>query len=140
MQPDAVNSPRYYVGKSGREVIEITHLFMLGPDLTQAVNYIMRAGRKTPDPREDLRKAVYYLNYAAKLDGQLVFGLPQGVPSIEEIVADFDVDAWYAPALRMALWPLPVRTDCLEAARLLERAIEAYTSSRLPVPHTGAAA
>lgn len=57
---DNVDHPKHYKSSpSGVEVIQLTeHMnFCLG----NAVKYIMRAGIKTPDATEDLKKAVWYL-------------------------------------------------------------------------------
>lgn len=58
---DPVNHPSHYTTHpSGVECIQITeHMnFCLG----NAVKYIWRAGLKSTDPVEDLRKAVFYIN------------------------------------------------------------------------------
>lgn len=58
---DNVNHPAHYVGFSnGAEVIDITE--NLSFNLGNVVKYVARAGRKTADPREDLRKAKFYLD------------------------------------------------------------------------------
>lgn len=131
---DPVNSPSHYQGKTGRQSIEVTHQYRLGPDLTQAFDYIVRAGRKTPDPRQDLKKAAFYLRYAANLQGHdLKFGFPHSLrPSVDEIRADFDLCEHRAKAIERILATLPTRADCLAAAEFCEMAIEAYTRSLLP--------
>lgn len=53
--------PSYYVGKSGAQVFDVIEDFDLGYHAGDAVAYIIRAGRKTPDPRQDLRKAIAHL-------------------------------------------------------------------------------
>jgi hypothetical protein len=56
---DAVN-PEYYKGHpSGVECIKIARHFNFC--LGAALKYIWRAGHKSYDPREDLRKAIRYL-------------------------------------------------------------------------------
>lgn len=57
---DPINPSHYKQLPAGIEVIQITeHLpFCTG----NAVKYILRAGLKTPDPIEDYRKAIWYLN------------------------------------------------------------------------------
>ncbi len=58
--PDSVNHPAHYGGFSnGAEVIDITE--NLNFNLGNVVKYVARAGRKTVDPVEDLRKAQWYL-------------------------------------------------------------------------------
>lgn len=67
---DSVNHPAHYTWlkeKCGVEVIDITR--HLDFDLGNAVKYIMRAGRKkdsslteTEKAKEDLQKAIFYIN------------------------------------------------------------------------------
>ena len=60
--PDAVNHQAHYTSHpSGIEVIEITRheSFCRG----NAIKYLLRAGRKNADPREDLRKAIAYIQF-----------------------------------------------------------------------------
>lgn len=139
---ETITSPAHYRGRSGLQSIDITHAYRLGPDLTQAVDYILRAGKKTPDPRQDLAKAVFYLRYAARHARDLVFGFPRGVlkPAPADVAADFGLDLYRAEALGLILLPYPHATDLDAAACKLEMAIEAYTSSLLPAANTGRAA
>jgi hypothetical protein len=57
---DPINPTHYKSHPSGIEVIEITeHMnFCLG----NAIKYILRAGLKSKDATEDLKKAVWYIN------------------------------------------------------------------------------
>ncbi len=57
---DPINPTHYKSHPSGIEVIEITeHMnFCLG----NAIKYILRAGLKSQDATEDLKKAVWYIN------------------------------------------------------------------------------
>lgn len=129
-QHDPVKAPSHYRGKSGRQSIDITHAYRLGPDLTQAVDYILRAGRKTPDPRQDLAKAAFYLRYAASQPRDLVFGFPGALrPTPAEVAADFDLCVRRAQALGLILRPFPHKTDLEAAACQIELAIEAFTAS-----------
>lgn len=58
---DNVNHPSHYVGFSnGAEVIDITE--NLSFNLGNVVKYVSRAGKKTPNPLEDLEKARFYLS------------------------------------------------------------------------------
>ncbi len=53
-------APSYYKGMiSGRPAWDQITDFKLGYFLGCAWKYISRAGRKTPDPRKDLRKAIH---------------------------------------------------------------------------------
>lgn len=50
--------PNYYRVKSGHDVFDAARDFGLDPQATCALKYLVRAGKKTADPREDLRKAI----------------------------------------------------------------------------------
>lgn len=58
--PDAINPPHYQGFSNGAQVIDLTeHLsFSLG----NCVKYVCRAGKKTQNPIEDLKKAQWYLD------------------------------------------------------------------------------
>lgn len=56
---DNVNHPQHYKFGNGVEVIDLTE--QLSFNLGNVVKYVARAGRKTADPIEDLRKAKFYL-------------------------------------------------------------------------------
>lgn len=61
-QADAIDHPAHYTSHpSGIEPIQITRYesFTRG----NAIKYLMRAGRKDPDPRIDLRKARRYIDF-----------------------------------------------------------------------------
>lgn len=70
MMMDNVNHPAHY--KAGNmEVIEVIEAFGLGFHLGNAAKYILRAGRKTQDATEDIKKAIWYLNrFLEKHDGK----------------------------------------------------------------------
>lgn len=137
----AVQSPQHYRGFSGIQSIEITHAYRLGPDLTQAVDYILRAGRKTADPRQDLAKAAFYLRYAARHGRDLVFGEPTDPrPSPYQIVRDFALCNYGAIVIAEILASDPQPDRLLVAASWLDRMIE-RGMARLPVTAgTGSAA
>ena len=59
---DKINHPSHYAGGRKFEPIDVIEDWQLGFCPGNAVKYISRAGRKTKDPREDLKKAVWYLN------------------------------------------------------------------------------
>jgi hypothetical protein len=63
---DIINNPSHYTfGKY--EVIEVINDWGLNYNKGNAVKYIARAGRKHKDTEiEDLKKAVFYLNYEIK--------------------------------------------------------------------------
>ncbi len=56
-----LEDPYYYRGRAYDgftiEAIDVVEAFGLGFCLGNAIHYILRAGKKTKDPREDLRKA-----------------------------------------------------------------------------------
>jgi hypothetical protein len=56
---DAINPPHYREHPSGIECIQITE--HMGFCLGNAVKYIWRAGLKGSDRRQDLEKAIWYL-------------------------------------------------------------------------------
>lgn len=59
---DPIN-PSYYK-RGGMEVKDIIKAWELGYNLGTAITYILRAGKKTADPMEDLLKAQWFLNEA----------------------------------------------------------------------------
>jgi hypothetical protein len=57
---DSVDHPKHYTSHpSGTECIEITEHFNFC--IGNAIKYLWRAGLKTNDPLEDLRKAHWYI-------------------------------------------------------------------------------
>lgn len=59
--PEKVKHPAYY--KRGIECIDYINSHNFNFCLGNAIKYITRAGYKTDDPREDLRKAIQYLEF-----------------------------------------------------------------------------
>lgn len=59
--------PAYYLGKTGKPAWLAIDEWRLGYNLGCAWKYIARAGRKTPDPTEDLKKARDMLDRAIEL-------------------------------------------------------------------------
>ncbi len=51
-------APSYYVGRTGREAWDEIEEYKLNYNRGCAWKYLVRAGRKTSDPRDDLRKAI----------------------------------------------------------------------------------
>lgn len=87
---DNVNHPSHYVGFSnGAEVIDITE--NLSFNLGNVVKYVSRAGRKTEDPIEDLRKAKFYLEREIGRIAELPDGL---VKDAGAIFLDAAGDQW----------------------------------------------
>lgn len=134
MDHDPVHRPSHYRSRSGRQSIEVTEAWALGPHLTQAVDYILRAGRKTYDPRQDLAKAAWYLRRAADRDpAMLRFPDPAlaavDPPNALYVADDFAVACQHRrQALTMVLTPLVTTAACLRAALAIDRAIAAETA------------
>lgn len=64
-----VDHPSYYQGKI--EVIDFIEDKELGFHLGNAIKYIARAGKKTPDAKEDIEKAIWYLErYIQTIEGR----------------------------------------------------------------------
>lgn len=63
----AINPAHY---KSGRlQVIHVTEAFRLSSHLSQAVSYLLRAGKKPGEPKaKDLEKAIWYIMREYLLD------------------------------------------------------------------------
>ena len=59
---DKVNHPDYYQADNGLEAIDVMEAFFSdNPLLFNAQKYLIRAGKKTQDPTEDLEKAIWYI-------------------------------------------------------------------------------
>lgn len=56
---DAINPSHYKRHPSGVECVDVAEHF--GFNLGNAIKYIWRAGLKTADATEDLRKAIWYI-------------------------------------------------------------------------------
>lgn len=62
MKPAVVNHPPHYIVPGLPECIDVIERLGLGYHLGNAMKYLWRAGRKTEDAAQDLRKAVWYIN------------------------------------------------------------------------------
>jgi hypothetical protein len=73
VEPESVNHPAHYGGENNPyEAIKVIEAHNLNFSMGNAVKYILRAGLKTPDKKEDLRKAIWCLNREIKrLDSEL---------------------------------------------------------------------
>jgi hypothetical protein len=60
---EKVNHPHHYGGDSTYEHIKVVEAWGLDYDLGNCTKYIARAGKKTDDPLEDLKKARWYLDH-----------------------------------------------------------------------------
>ena len=57
-----VDHPSHYGGKLNPfETIKIIEAYKLGFHLGNAIKYVLRAGKKTSDPTQDIEKAIWYL-------------------------------------------------------------------------------
>lgn len=63
-RPEIIVGPDYYKWVPGVECIDVIQHFTLCRGC--AMKYIWRAGRKTPDPRPDLKKAIVFLQMELK--------------------------------------------------------------------------
>jgi len=58
-----VDHPDHYLSSSGHEVIDVIEAWHLDFNLGNAIKYIARAGKKSPEKKsEDLQKAIWYIN------------------------------------------------------------------------------
>lgn len=63
VEEETINHPSHYGGGDNPyEAIKVIEAWELGFALGNAVKYISRAGKKTANPLEDLRKARWYLD------------------------------------------------------------------------------
>ena len=63
MKKEAVNHPNHYGGeRNPYEAIKVIEAWNLNFSLGNVLKYMSRAGKKSDNPLEDLRKAAWYLN------------------------------------------------------------------------------
>lgn len=63
MKKEAVNHPDHYGGeRNPYEAIKVIEAWDLNFSLGNVLKYMSRAGKKSDNPLEDLRKAAWYLN------------------------------------------------------------------------------
>lgn len=63
MKKEAVNHPNHYGGeRNPYEAIKVIEAWDLNFSLGNVLKYMSRAGKKSDNPLEDLRKAAWYLN------------------------------------------------------------------------------
>lgn len=68
MAADQINHPSHYGGDTVYEAIKVIVAWKLGFCLGNTVKYISRAGKKDPAKTiEDLKKALFYLDYEIKM-------------------------------------------------------------------------
>lgn len=63
MKKEAVNHPNHYGGeRNPYEAIKVIEAWDLNFSLGNVLKYMSRAGKKSDNPLEDLRKAAWYLD------------------------------------------------------------------------------
>ena len=65
-ETEQVNHPKHYQSEDGMEVIKVIESFRLGFNLGNVVKYVLRCGKKD-DPRQELKKARWYLDREIRL-------------------------------------------------------------------------
>lgn len=57
-------TPKYYIGKKHKiHAIDVIEDFELSYNVGNAVSYLLRCGKKTSDPTEDIQKAIHHLQH-----------------------------------------------------------------------------
>lgn len=94
---DPVNHPAHYGGDVPYEVIKVINAWELSFDLSTAIKYIARAGKKNPKKTiEDLQKAIFYINDEIKqLQGQGTRAVEEAKPAEKPAqLIHFTFDVW----------------------------------------------
>lgn len=120
---DMINHPPHYMA-GGLEVIDIIETYGLGYHLGNAVKYILRGGRKTNDPRNDLKKAIWYLDRATDRNAPLGGGRSGNLVPPSQIAAAFGLDEHLAQALGVILQLWATKFDMPDAAAHVRFALE----------------
>jgi hypothetical protein len=141
---DAVTAPSHYRGTSGLQSIDVTEAWRLGPHLTQAVDYLLRAGRKSADPRQDLLKAAWYVRRAsARPLPDLRFAVAANLPPHFHpvvVAADFRLEPARAAVL-LAIYRAVASADDVPVATTLETAANVLAAlAAVPPPQPPPAA
>lgn len=121
---DLINHPAHY--KAGRlEVIDIIEAYGLGYHAGNALKYILRAGRKTIDPRDDLKKAIWYARRAREQLPPLVvrWHVAAGAPSPREVSTEFGLSLNLSLAVGRLLRPHLHTSDMPDLIAHLEAAL-----------------
>ena len=98
---ETVNHPAHY-NSGGIEVIDVIEDWGLGFCLGNALKYICRAGRKTNDPLEDLKKAQWYIRRAMRNHEICQISEDARISGIE-VVDAFGMDPMFGDIV-LALW------------------------------------
>ncbi len=88
---DNINHPQHYKS-GGMEAIDVIEAFGLGFHLGNATKYILRAGRKTADAKQDINKAIWYLNRFLEKEAEMLE--PDEITDLEKM----NFLAWYRTA------------------------------------------
>lgn len=108
---DMVNHPPHYRA-GGFECIEIIEAYRLGYHLGNALKYLWRAGRKSPDVIVDLRKAVWYCRRAVDRGHDMTHGIPSPSRPLPLAIADaLGLSVTLTRALSAILTPSPQWQD-----------------------------
>jgi len=63
LKKEAINHPKHYGGEGNPyEAIKVIEAWDLNFSLGNVLKYMSRAGKKSDNPLEDLKKAAWYLN------------------------------------------------------------------------------
>ena len=62
--------PPYYLGRDGSAAWDVIENFGLNYNLGCVLKYIVRAGKKTDDPTQDLRKAIHCIERELEVFGK----------------------------------------------------------------------
>jgi hypothetical protein len=120
---DPINPPHYRAG--GMESIDIIETYRLGFAVGNAVKYLLRAGRKSDDPRQDLEKARWYVQRAGarpRYDLQFAPASENAHVPAEVIIA-FGLTGHRAEAVYCLLQERLDRADVLKAEHYIAAAI-----------------
>lgn len=63
---DIINNPPHYRGANGMQAIDVIEAFELNYHLGNVVKYVLRCGKKSASPLEDLKKARWYIEREIK--------------------------------------------------------------------------
>lgn len=120
---DMINHPPHYCA-GGLEVIDIIEAYGLGYHLGNAVKYILRAGRKFDDPRQDVAKAIWYVDRGGVINAPLAGARSCNPVPPSVIAAAFGLSQHLAQALGLILQPYPTKFDMPDVAAELRFALE----------------
>lgn len=119
-------NPDYYKSTS-IESIEVIEFFHLGFHLGNSVKYILRAGKKTPCPKEDLIKAIWYLKRFCEKHYRRSFMDRKHIATAwdfyQKVVSEFQLNKDLADTLMIIVQPTNYKKP-EQAIQILEKYIE----------------